>query len=166
MIFRICILVLTIFFFSPFSQSIHAQEADQLMFLVRHAEKVQDGSRDPELTEDGVIRAERLAAILKDFNIKGVFSTDYKRTRNTAQPLADMLGLKVTLYDPRDEGSLSLIRSQKGNLLIVGHSNSTPTLANKIIGEDKYEKLDESVYDHLFILARSGKHFGSQISKF
>ena len=142
------------------------ETSDQTIFLVRHAEKADDGTRDPDLTGIGKRRAEKLSVILKQFDIQKIYSTDYKRTRQTAQPLASMLGLQVELYDPRGQKILENLKKEKGSILIVGHSNSTPTLTNAILGEKKYEKLDESVYTKLFILSRVNGSYGSAVSEF
>jgi broad specificity phosphatase PhoE len=55
------------------------------LYLVRHAEKQADGSRDPELTEAGTHRADNLAGWFEDKNISDIWSSDYKRTRDTAK---------------------------------------------------------------------------------
>lgn len=134
------------------------------IYLVRHAEKADDGTKDPALTETGADRSERLAAFLSDANIKYVYSTDYQRTRNTAAPLAAAIGSSVNIYDPSDLSVMaSIVDSLKGNnILIVGHSNTTPNLTNLIIGEEKYQPIDESDYSNLFILTKIGNRVISQ----
>ena len=37
-------------------------------------------------------------------------------------------------------------------VLIAGHSNSIPDLVNELIGDKKYEQLDENDYNYLFIV--------------
>ncbi|MDG2449014.1 MAG: phosphoglycerate mutase family protein [Saprospiraceae bacterium] len=161
---KILIIGLIIFFSIPTS-TLNAQ-SDQNIFLVRHAEKGDDGTRDPDLNGLGDIRAKKLAMMLKSFDISKIYSTDYKRTRNTAQPLAEALGITVELYDPRSKDILNKIDKLKGNILIVGHSNSTPTLTNAILGEKRYEQLDEKEYSTLFILSRVNGAYGGATSKF
>ena len=60
------------------------------MFLVRHAERADAGmaaakmaGRDPDLSDAGKARANALAAMLKDARITAIFTTEYKRTRQT-----------------------------------------------------------------------------------
>ena len=77
-------------------------------FLVRHAEKMETGE-DPDLTTAGESRARDLAAMLRTAGITQVHSSDYKRTRNTAAPTAERLGLKVRIYDPRDLPTLDCL---------------------------------------------------------
>ncbi len=71
------------------------------LYLIRHAEKQADGSRDPALTEIGKNRSEQLAVWFQDKNITEIWSSDYKRTRDTATPLATGLDLELFIFDPR-----------------------------------------------------------------
>jgi broad specificity phosphatase PhoE len=59
-----------------------------VVFIVRHAEKASTGGKDPDLSVQGQKRADALAHILKDSQIRSVFVTEFKRTRETAAPTA------------------------------------------------------------------------------
>jgi len=72
-----------------------------VFYLVRHAEKVLD-QRDPDLTPAGYKRADDLAARLASVPLSAIYSSDYKRTRQTAAPVATAQDVTITLYDPRD----------------------------------------------------------------
>lgn len=135
------------------------------IYLVRHAEKADDGTKDPPLTEEGEMRANKIAAMLKAEDIKKIYSTNYKRTRNTAAPLSKMLGIETTIYDPRDTSFYNVLRNESKtmNILVVGHSNTTPALTNSIIGEEKFAKLDERVYDRLFVVTSKGGRFVGEV---
>ncbi|WP_286828998.1 MULTISPECIES: gamma subclass chorismate mutase AroQ [Kordiimonas] len=124
--------------------------ADATIYLVRHAEKVADGTRDPDLTAMGRARADWIAGYLADKGLTGIYSTDYKRTRETAQPTAEKAGLAVNLYDPRALDAFAAeLKSKDGVFLVVGHSNTTPMLANLLAGSHlKYA--GEDVYDQIF----------------
>ncbi len=127
--------------------------ADSKIYLVRHAEKVADGSRDPALTKEGQARANWLATYFKGKSLDTIFSTDYRRTRATAMPTADEHNLSLILYDPRTlEDFAETLKGRKGQTLIVGHSNTTPVLAGLLIGEE-FEELDERVYDHIYVVS-------------
>jgi len=122
------------------------------IYLVRHAEKQVDGTKDPSLTKKGRQRAENLAKQLKSKNITVIYSTDYKRTIETASPLAKMLAIDITKYNPRDLAAFAKqLKSEKGNALDVGHSNTTPELTSLVSGEQQ-QSMDESVYDRLYLL--------------
>ena len=58
------------------------------------------------------------------------------------------------------------IRKNKGKqVLVVGHSNTTPQLANAIIGEKKFEQMHDEDNSSLFILTESeGKIIAERIS--
>ena len=126
-----------------------AAALDNVVVLVRHAEKLDD-SRDAELSETGRARAEVLAALLKDMKIDTIYSSDYIRTRDTARPLAEALGLE--LYNPGDlEALATKLRAAEGRILIVGHSNTTPRLVGLIGGEPGTDIADDE-YDRLYIV--------------
>ena len=128
-------------------------EVYQRIYLVRHTEKIDD-SRDPELSIEGKKRANQLEQILSDKAIVKIYSTDYKRTKQTGMPLADRLDLSIEVYDPSDLPKFAdqLSQQGEGTFLVVGHSNSTPTLVNAILKVEKYSKLDHEEYNKLFIV--------------
>lgn len=150
------------------SKSIEKTNETTTVYLVRHAEKQSDGTRDPDLTQIGQTRARRLAYMLTKADIDKVYSTDYKRTRNTAKPVAKSINKEVEMYNPQAIDNLvAEIKSGNGmNYLIVGHSNSTPTLVNLILGEEKYQQLDESDYGNLFILQINGDQIKSSLLQY
>jgi broad specificity phosphatase PhoE len=131
-----------------------SEEVTTTFYFTRHAEKDKDGTRDPNLSATGKQRAANLATQLKDKNIKAIYSTNYKRTKQTAQPLADALGLEVKIYDPNKLKALKIMlleKHKKGSVLIVGHSNTTPTLVNTFMETDKYAPLnDTDEFDKIF----------------
>lgn len=123
------------------------------LYLVRHAEKQADGSKDPDLTAQGKQRAEKLAAWLADKNIANVWSSDYQRTRHTAKPSLTKQGLELTLYDPRDLPALAgKLRDRQNNAVVVGHSNTTPQLAG-LLCDCEVAEMDELEYDMLFVVS-------------
>jgi len=123
-----------------------------VVFLVRHAEKV-DAGRDPELSAAGHERAAALAGALRSAEIRYVHSSDFIRTRDTAAPVAAELGLEVALYDPRDLPALvEELRRVGGRHLVVGHSNTTPSMV-ELLGGDPGSAIDEAgEYDRLYVV--------------
>jgi len=129
------------------------------IYFVRHAEKSTNDPRDPDLSELGQERAERLKFLLADAKINQIYATKYKRTQQTAQPLADAMGVPIDIYETDlAEIKQKLLTVNQGNILVVGHSNTTPKLVNKLLGDESYEKFDESVYHNLLILTKIGDH--------
>jgi broad specificity phosphatase PhoE len=127
------------------------------IILVRHAEKDVSPAADkvdPELTAEGTARAQRLVKTIKKYKPGAVYSTSFKRTRNTAAPAAAWRKVTVETYDPRKlpEVVARVLTSKYKRHLIVGHNNTTPALANLFINEEKYMTLPESDYGKIFII--------------
>ena len=154
----VLILVSTLIACTPLAKTVSAVQEPSVIFLVRHAEKVDSGA-DPQLSAAGQERASKLAKTLRNAQIEYVHSSDYVRTRDTAAPVAAALGLEVQLYDPRDLPRLAgQLRQTGGRHLVVGHSNTTPALA-ELLGAEPGAAIDEaSEYDRLYVVtvARDG----------
>jgi len=136
----------------PAAQPTFENPEPALIFLVRHAEK-EIGPEDPALSEAGRERAAVLARLLQDAGIDSIYSTDFKRTRDTAAPLAIRLGLEVAIYDPAKLGDLAAsIKQRRGRCLVVGHSNTTPELVGLLGGQPGAAIDEESEYDRLFVV--------------
>ena len=129
------------------------QEAITTLLLVRHAEKAASIWEDPGLTPSGAARADELAYILKHVKLDAVYSTPFKRTKMTASPTAKEKGLEVKLYNTKEDGFLKKVIREfhGGTVLIVGHSNTIPRMANALEGRPIYSDLDDATYDNLFI---------------
>jgi len=121
------------------------------IFLVRHAEK-QTGN-DPSLTAAGKRRAETLARLMSDKKLTHIHSTNYRRTLETAAPVASQTGIEVQVYDPSNlELFADELRATPGVHLVVGHSNTTPQLV-MALGGDPGSEIDEgSEYDRLYLI--------------
>ena len=130
-----------------------AQNSPKTIYIVRHAEKQLEG-KDPELAYVGEVRAKKLAQILEKEAIKRVLTTDYTRTRNTAQPTAAAAGLTLEVYDPKNQDALVAdLRASEGNVLVVGHSNTVSQLANAFVGEgEKFADLTDLEYDYIYVV--------------
>jgi probable phosphoglycerate mutase len=125
------------------------------VYLVRHAEKTTDKD-DPALTEAGQARADALADLLTGKWLTHIYSTDTKRTRDTAAPVAERYGLKVELYDPRDLPAMAAkLKATPGRHLVVGHSNTTPQLTELLGGDGGTEIVEATEYDRLYWVTTS-----------
>jgi len=123
------------------------------IYLVRHAEKQTDATNDPDLTETGRLRAANLAVMLKSAEITRVFTTDFKRTRETAAPVAEVAGVEIEIYDPKALDSLAArLLESTDNALVVGHSNTTPELVDLLGGEGGPPIVEAWEYDRLYLL--------------
>lgn len=124
-------------------------------YLIRHAEKDRSvaGERDPELNNEGKERAQKWTEVLKDVEFDAIYSTNYKRTNQTAQPLAELNQVEILNYDPRKLYSEDFKKATSGKtVFVVGHSNTTPHFANAILGERRYQDIDDSENGALFIV--------------
>jgi broad specificity phosphatase PhoE len=147
-------------FAAAFVMAVAAQAAAQnLVFVVRHAEKAAAAGAggmmadDPDLSDEGRARAESLARMLKDAGVKAIFATEFKRTQQTAAPLAKALGIHVVSIGSRDNSTLvEMVRKAAGNVLVVGHSNTAPMILKELGVQDSVT-IDDSEYDNLFIVA-------------
>jgi phosphohistidine phosphatase SixA len=134
--------------------------AQSTVFVVRHAERADAGTKpppgaDPDLSADGRARAESLATMLKDARIGQIFITEFKRTRQTAEPLAKVLGVEPTVIAQKDVRALvDRLQSIPGSVLIVGHSNTVPEIV-KALGVAESISIAETEFDNLFIVLRS-----------
>lgn len=129
-----------------------------VVYLVRHAEKADDGTNDPPLAVAGQIRVRILLALLADVDLTHVHTTDWKRTRATAQPIAEAAGLDPVLYDPGGLGLVAAeIKASPGRHLVVGHSNTTPQLT-AALGGDPSGPIHEMEYDRLYVVTIQPGH--------
>lgn len=133
--------------------------AQSAVFIVRHAERADAGmtpapGADPDLSAAGIARAEALGAMLKDAGIGRIYVTEFKRTRQTAEPLAARLGLELTVVASKDTaGLVEGVKGSSGNILIVGHSNTVPEIL-MALGAGEGIAIGDSEYDNLFVLIR------------
>lgn len=132
--------------------------AAQTVIIVRHAEKVADGSANPDLTEAGQVRALTLSQVLADAGVTRVLSTPFTRTRETGRPTAEAAGVSVTeLSGGAVAPFVEAVRtgSPEDVFLIVGHSNTVDKIA-QALGDAHPETLTDCDYDRLTVLTLEG----------
>lgn len=127
------------------------------VYLFRHAETELNtqSEEDPKLSELGRFRAENLFNSINEPRIDGIYSTDFKRTRQTVAPMADYYGLEIQFYTPYSRSSIEEfaeeLSAKKGVFAVSGHSNTTPVLVSLLSGKP-IQGIDESEYDNLYIV--------------
>lgn len=134
--------------------------AQQTVFLVRHAERADTSpgvsptmAADPDLSDAGRARAESLASALKDARITAIYATEFKRTQQTAAPLAKILGLTVKVVTSKSAADLlKQLKAEKGNVLVVGHSNTVPEVI-KAIGVATPVTIGDDEFDNMFLVS-------------
>jgi phosphohistidine phosphatase SixA len=126
----------------------HDAGSGRHIYVMRHLHK--DTGEDPPLSQEGASLARLLAGHFASFGIEAVFATPTRRAIQTGEPLARLLGLPVTVYDPGDIAALACaIEAAPGNILVVGHSNTVPDLV-AAFGGAKPEPLSEDDYGTIY----------------
>ena len=126
--------------------------AHQFVVIVRHAEKASNSDTDPDLSSAGLARGNALADMLKDSGIVSIFTSEFKRTQQTAAATAKTLSVIPTVIPGKDPSALiAKLHALNGNALVVGHGNTIPELV-KALGIDVPINIQENDYTQLFIV--------------
>ena len=135
-------------------------QATTTVIFVRHAEKAGSSSDNPGLTAAGKRRVAELTRQLKDADViagvDAIYSTPFKRTLETAQPLADVLNLPVTSYDPDDNDAVldDILDKHKGKIiLVVGHSDTIPGLIADLGASKRVPPIEDAEYDNIYLVS-------------
>jgi broad specificity phosphatase PhoE len=142
-------------FFGCFAVVASAQMPVTTVILVRHAEKVMDAGDDPGLNKAGQTRAERLALMLSACDLKAVYTSQWARTRLTAEPTAKEFGLQVTQVDAKESKKLVddiLVQHVGQTVLVVGHSNTLGEIIHAF-GGGSIADIGDNDYDNLFVVS-------------
>ena len=160
--------VFTLFFilitFTFYSQDNNLEKTTY--YLIRHAEKDRsdNSNQNPHLTQKGKNRAEYWSQVFLNIKFDAIYSTDYFRTKETASPTAIKNNLEFIIYDPNNINTNEFLKDTKGkNVLIVGHSNSTPKFVNAILGNETYEIIADDNNANLYIVTLTDSGVSSQL---
>ncbi|HEV2708303.1 MAG TPA: phosphoglycerate mutase family protein [Pyrinomonadaceae bacterium] len=140
------------------------------VILIRHAEKADAPAEDPPLNDSGRARAQELARMLANSNVKAIYTSQFLRAKETAEPLAKQLGLtyapmpiRMSPTNPRQVSEQSIkeitdkIYERAGDTtLVIGHSNTVPEVI-RLLGGDLVPKIDEKKFDDLFVVTVYGR---------
>ena len=156
MFFAVLGAVVVFAYFATFSRPVTT------VILVRHAEKkIEPNNPDPDLTPEGVERAQQIARVFGEAGINAIYATQLKRTQQTVKPLSDRTGVPVTVVEASkpDEIVKRIQTTNRGQTIFVaGHNNTVPAIVSSLSG-DTYPLIPESEYDNLYIVTiyRFGK---------
>ena len=135
-------------------------QATTTVIFVRHADKAALPADDPGLSPAGQRRVAELTRQLKDADVVAgidvIYSTPYRRTEETARPIAEALGLPINSYDAADTEAIMehILKEHKGKIiLVVGHSNTVPRLMYDMGASKKVPEIAENEYDNIYIVA-------------
>ena len=136
-----------------------AAEPATTVYLVRHAEKASGTA--PGLTPAGTARAAAYPTFFSETDLAAVYTTPTRRTRATAQPLADAKRLPLVEYaSDADVGAFAktLLATHAGEtVFVVGHSNTVPAIANALLGEERYGNIDHEDYEQVIQVIKRGE---------
>jgi hypothetical protein len=117
-----------------------------VVLLVRHAEKAAQPAQDPPLSDAGSVRARALVAVARDAGVKSIITTQYLRTRNTAEPTATSLSITPEIVNagPMPQHAKAVadqVMKRAGETVLVG-----------ALGAPQPKDLCDSEYDQLFVV--------------
>ena len=133
-----------------------------IVVLVRHADPAAGGA-DPGLSPAGVHRAGVLAKILGDAGITAIFTSDLRRTKETAKPLTHLLGIAPVVIADDFTAAANQIKAAGKRVLVVGHSNTVPEFIKKLGGPANVV-INATEFDRLFVLQVPGHGADSLLS--
>ena len=135
-------------------------QATTTVIFVRHAEKALDGSDDPSLSPAGQRRAAELTRQMVDADVvagvDALYATEYRRTRETIEPLAKKLELDINEYDSGDTEQVleTILKRHKGKIiLVVGHSDTIPQLIANLGASKNVPPIAEDEYDNVYLIS-------------
>ncbi len=156
MFFALLGAVVVFAYFATFSRPVTT------VILVRHAEKkIEPNNPDPDLTPEGLERAQEIAREFGEAGINAIYATQLKRTQQTVKPLSDRTSVPITIVEASkpDEIVKGIQTTNRGQTVFVaGHNNTVPAIVSSLTGET-YPLIPESEYDNLYVVTiyRFGK---------
>ena len=155
--FSISLLFLCSFVNNIYSQNFESDLSSNY-YLIRHAEKNRtiDSDPNPHLSDFGILRSKNWAIVLENVKFDKIYSTNFYRTIETAKPLVDANNLEIIFYTHDEIDYNKFLEDNSGkNILMVGHSNTIPFIANSFIGSQKYDLIDDYNNSNLYIITIS-----------
>ena len=131
------------------------------IIVIRHAEEIRDnGNPNPDLTPLGRARSQDLARVLANAGVNAIFATQYGRTQQTVQPLANSLNIPISQVEARDiQELIRQIDKRRGEtILVASHSDTIPGII-EALGGVRVSDIHDSEHDNLYVLSiyRYGK---------
>lgn len=136
-------------------------QATTTIIFVRHADTDTSAAagNDPPLNARGIARANLLADFLMDVDVlasvDAIYASEFRRTQQTAAPLAKRLGLAVQIADQYDieDFMKDVQREYKGKIvLVVTHEDILGELVAELHGHQSVPPIDATEYDNVYIV--------------
>jgi len=142
---------------TPAAPAIRSASPPTVVVLVRHGEKAAQPAQDPPLSEAGAARARALVQVARDAGVTAIITTQYERTRKTAEPTAIALHVTPEVVEAGPVASHAkavadqVLKHAGGTVLVVGHSNTIPAIVGAL-GAPQPREICDSEYDQLFVV--------------
>lgn len=148
-------ILLTLTFITLFSGATFAQK--KTIVLVRHVEKdisATADKTDPELSQAGRDRALLMVKAVGKYKPDAIYSTNFKRSRESVKPLAEKRKKDIQIYDASNQQKLvdEVMASKFKKFVIVGHSNTTPALANLFTKKEVFKQVPDTEYSVIWVI--------------
>ncbi len=121
-----------------------------IVVLVRHAEPATGGD-NPGLSAAGRRRAATLAKMLAGASITAIFTSELRRTKETAAPLARLLSKRPVEIADAPATAASQVKAAGKRVLVVGHTNTVPQII-EALGGPANVVIKAKEFDRMFVL--------------
>jgi len=156
------LIILTILFFSC---NLTVDDCVEV-YLIRHAEKDRSYplNKNPHLNEKGIERSLLWNGYFENKEVNSIYSTNYNRTIETVLPVSIAKGIKPIIYSASNINYESFLKKEKGNtVIVVGHSNTIPGFVNKLIEDDYYKQINDTVNSNLYIVKKCSEEISHYV---
>ena len=156
------LIILTILFFSC---NLRVDDCVEV-YLIRHAEKDRSDplNKNPHLNEKGIERSLLWNGYFENKELNSIYSTNYNRTIETVLPISIAKGIKPIIYSASNINYESFLKKEKGNtVIVVGHSNTIPGFVNKLIEDDYYKQINDTVNSNLYIVKKCSEEISHYV---
>ena len=121
-----------------------------IVVLVRHAEPATGGD-NPGLSAAGRRRAATLAEMLAGAGITAIFTSELRRTKDTAAPLAALLSIRPVEIADAPAAAARQVKAAGKRVLVVGHTNTVPQVI-EALGGPANVVINAKEFDRMFVL--------------
>src|SRR6266576_2155983 len=143
--------------FLLFFVSVSMASAQPVVVIVCHGEKATNGGTDPDFSSAGRVRADGFCRILDDSGFAVIFTTEFKRTQETAAPTATSAHVTPTVVAAKDTtGLVAKLHRINGNALVVAHGDTIPNII-KALGINSPINIPDEDYSELLVVALGDK---------
>ena len=120
--------------------------------LVRHADVTASNNADPSLNNAGQLRALELIHVLGQESFAAIYASEFQRTQQTIQPLAQQLGINVKIIGDAAALVSDIKAHHTGQRIVVaGHSNTLPQIITAF-GGGQVPAIPATEFDRLFVM--------------